>query len=212
MILMNRLLGLFIIALSAYSFQVPGWKWGETKAALSKVEYCLGDADIAILTASVQVQLSNSGRRPIFVYRGPREVEWLAIAQGESEALKGRYIKELAPSAVPPLVSIPEVYPNKVFGQLSPGRTTTIVTSLWFPVSRRDMAAEELGIVPSGVYWIVFRMRMWPYSATKPEDRARRWRSSGELAWENIRVGPIRIEVDANPAVRDCSSPAESLR
>jgi hypothetical protein len=174
-------------------------------------ESCKGDRDVFSENFDVVTEYRNSGTKSLAIYTGEDYSSTDRVAKSLEDLKAKRYEANDSWDVFPSdasgdhlLGSPPHQEPTRI---LAPGQTTE--SRVTFGLAVRKNAADAIPMtVPPGVHYVEIDVR----TKVDSERISRNVTpdSMGHLRWATVSSDPLRIELPANPVLKDCYVPPAS--
>jgi len=168
-------------------------------------QYCPGDAELDSLRLKVRLIYTNTGKKPLILYKGIPLISRLMISRNLPDAAMKRF--EINSSLTQLTGAANKCYkganPNSCFFILPPSERYEAETVVRLFVVRGDIR-EISGAVRSGDHVLQVEVMTWNESDELAKNLRQRWRRYGILWYEPITSAPTAFIVEKQRKVTDC--------
>jgi hypothetical protein len=158
------------------------------------------------LRIKLRLRYTNAGSQALILYKYENTVFREMISRDPLEATAHRYVWDFSLTTVtggkdPRLDSL---VPSASFVILRPGQIFDSEAEITVFVRRGRESRESDGLLP-GEYILQVSVSTWPESQSLGERLRKRWQGIGALWFGDLTSEPMRLKIEKNRKVLDCS-------
>lgn len=169
-------------------------------------KYCAGDAELDGLRMNLLLHYTNTGQRPLILYKGSNFVSRLMVSPNQEDATARRFEVNTSLTQVTDGsdVKVEASTPGALFVILAPGASYDTEESVSVFAVRDDARRIE-GAINSGEHVLQIEVPTWPASDDLAKKLRNLWQPSGCLWYEPVISAPMQFKVERNRSLVDCS-------
>ena len=200
--------GLFLVGTSKVSgtheSATPNSALKLTTSILNK-KLCVGDGEVSTLQMRLQLHYSNTGQRPIILYKGSSVVASATVSKTAADALAGR--NELTLSTTILTAGRQEMNETQrfdsSFAMLPKGSSFNTISEVSVPFAISDQSVPR-GVIKSGWHVLQIQTITWPESAELAEKLGNRWKRRGYLWHDLAHSEPMPFKIQQEVRLENC--------
>jgi hypothetical protein len=165
-------------------------------------KYCDSDySDMAMWRVSLQLTYTNTGRRPLILYKGSNLIYYVLVGSNERNLRNKQYEAKIHVGWITSGTKLNEgARPGKQFAVLNPNESYQTKGDVSIPIDLNGTTE----FIKSGEHVLQVVTETWPADEAQFDKLSRRWNHTGFLWGGNITSEPTPFSLERKPNLVKC--------